>query len=676
MIIKKLLPVLLLLLLPALAGAQTPAEIEQFKKEWAAAQKVKDKKAMERLMRRSQDAAVYLILDTAEAIQGNPKESIFETLSALRTSWKEVHKTNFVGEMERFFSFLDSPTTRKRGAILQNYYDVHPRMLQAFTDKDIDKIAVMSVQMEEFAKRFEEINDKFMASQCWYMVGYSWTDGHRSPATVDKARAGAGYQRCLNLRKEIGLEDRLALGIEDYLRRIKDEGIEPAEPGTGGASGGEPAAPVSPIKTTGTAVRAPLEFELVDEVDDFARPNYNQDAFHSMWYPTYLDENTGNRMALGRAKQGTPQLMRVGSAEVKVDTNADGEPDVDVPLTGNVTPIQFDLEPGTGEERPWAVLVVPGLEQDFYQGIEVNTSATDSLMPLYLFPAASMVAELDGTRVQILDEDLDGVYGSLWTSYAQIGLTKDVFQPEFDSVRIGKDKSARPWSEYQKVGDSWYKLAVTGAAKTLEATPVEFKTGTVSLKYKGGKPEYMIIKGENEYANCFFDIVKGKVEVPVGTYTLFVGELRKGRKLQANKSLILPSKEAVTWTVTEGENTEIELGSPFGFDFEFTTSGRQLTVDGHTVCVVGVGGERYERAWNCVPQPEVFYRSVGSKRGTSADEMGMVQSLTDGKYQYVDAWHPLTHTVEMRGASGEIEVQLVEKKNALFGKIESEWKGK
>ena len=35
-------------------------------------------------------------------------------------------------------------------------------------------------------------------------------------------------------------------------------------------------------------------------------------------------------------------------------------------------------------------------------------------------------------------------------------------------------------------------------------------------------------------------------------------------------------------------------------------------------------------------------------------------------------WKPITDTVSLKEA--EVEVQLVEKKNKLFGKIESDWK--
>ena len=92
-------------------------------------------------------------------------------------------------------------------------------------------------------------------------------------------------------------------------------------------------------------------------------------------------------------------------------------------------------------------------------------------------------------------------------------------------------------------------------------------------------------------------------------------------------------------------------------------------------CIVGRGGERYERVWNAVPKPDVSVRKAGSKRGSKGETMDLVldqQVITDTG-DWAVAWFP--RDLEVSNKAGEdAEVQLVEKKNKLFGKIESVWK--
>ncbi len=102
-----------------------------------------------------------------------------------------------------------------------------------------------------------------------------------------------------------------------------------------------------------------------------------------------------------------------------------------------------------------------------------------------------------------------------------------------------------------------------------------------------------------------------------------------------------------------------------------------VTVAGASVTVVGSRGERYERTWGCAPRPDVMLRKAGSRKGGKGEKMGAVMDLNameEGKriFSYGDTWRPLDTTVDNK--YDEVEVQLVEKKNKLFGKIESVWK--
>jgi hypothetical protein len=186
----------------------------------------------------------------------------------------------------------------------------------------------------------------------------------------------------------------------------------------------------------------------------------------------------------------------------------------------------------------------------------------------------------------------------------------------------------------------------------------------------------VIVRGENNYENSFFDLTSGKsVEVPVGRYSFYFGMVSKGKKKQILKAIMIPTDSMAIWTVSKpGEEVEVELGSPFGFDWKAEIADKTVTVIGQTVCVTGVAGERYERVWGAVSQPEVSFREKGAKRGSRGEEMDKIKDQ-DALYRSWKApWFPLDVTLKKRSSVTEVEVQLVEKKNKLFGKITSIWK--
>jgi hypothetical protein len=93
------------------------------------------------------------------------------------------------------------------------------------------------------------------------------------------------------------------------------------------------------------------------------------------------------------------------------------------------------------------------------------------------------------------------------------------------------------------------------------------------------------------------------------------------------------------------------------------------------VTVIGSAGERYERLWNCRSKPEVAWRKKGSNRGSKGEAM---EFLNDQEQLYKDfgaSYRPLDKVIQEKLPPEGIEVQLSEKKNKLFGSIESDWRG-
>ena len=127
--------------------------------------------------------------------------------------------------------------------------------------------------------------------------------------------------------------------------------------------------------------------------------------------------------------------------------------------------------------------------------------------------------------------------------------------------------------------------------------------------------------------------------------------------------------------VMEGKTTTVKLGGPFSFDFAFEEDEANLTLTGNTVVVVGAAGERYERPWGCVPRPDVSWRKKGTKKGSKGEKTQVIsQNDQFSEYGWAAAWAPLDLVIAKKGKVDESELQLSEKKNKLFGKIESDWK--
>ena len=163
--------------------------------------------------------------------------------------------------------------------------------------------------------------------------------------------------------------------------------------------------------------------------------------------------------------------------------------------------------------------------------------------------------------------------------------------------------------------------------------------------------------------------------MPTGKYTLFFGDVRKGKKKQTQKALILPGKGTATYNVAKGQTTLVTLGAPYGFDFSTTYTGEKLTIEGATVVITGSANERYERTWNCVPKPEVEWRQKGSKLAKKGGKMlGLVDTDSINKLGWAAAWSPRDHTVDCKGGGDKVEAQLVDKRHELFGAITSEWR--
>ncbi len=662
---------------PALESSAPAQELtrEAWRKSFSQAMTIGSSAELKRLVKKKPDFASEWIVETAEAISSAPNDGLFERMDAFRKSWKAAWGTEFCNKMEVYFSLLDVQVKRTRarlrGTFAKKTVLYHENMNG---EKLPHKFTALGMEFEGLAKAFSDLRDDYFTSRCHLFAANCYEEPALGKKDADLKRACKNYELYMDACDRIELKDTAYILTKERYTGLAALGFGSREREGEGEAGAEGEGKAGKARgPAGATINVDMEFDLVEKLSSLSRPSYFLDEIYPIWNSVSLNKK-GSRATIARIENG-PDVLRIGSADIQIDLDRDGEGDVDLPVRGKLEPVVMEIGEGPSK-RKWAILAVTGSETDTYQGVQVNLSPNDDLVNIYYAPAGSMRGEVAGTSIRVLDDNLDGIYGSPAVAYGHIGLTKDNFQPEMDSIVIGKTNRALPWSEYQQIDGVWYKLAMTDGGTKLSATPHNVRTGSLKLKYKGPKASFVIVRGENDYANSFFDLTSGKsVDVPVGRYTLYFGLVTKGKKKQILKSVMLPSDTTPTWTVAKpDQEIEVELGSPFGFDWKAEIAAESVVVLGQTVCVTGVAGERYERVWGAVARPEVSYRKAGDKRGSKGEEMDKVQDQDSLYKSWKAPWFPLDIELSKRASLTDVEVQLTEKKNKLFGKITSVWK--
>jgi hypothetical protein len=645
-----------------------------------------------KLVKQYQDQAVERVYKMGNEMGGKMTEELDREFQAMSRAWKTAWNTNYSEKMYVYHSELALEGARKserKQAV--DKFDVtltkHRKNCIAPT-KDAAIFQTCYAEFVQWSAKFEEVGDNFYAA---------WSEGAAAECVGETMRGGQADLRteCAHLKRAIEFFDKIELTTYSWYMQLKAryeqlvrQGFDkPAEPEAGDGASPEGAAPDPNAPVTAPIV-ATTSFELITSPEQFVRPSYFNDELYQIWPFLYLQEK-GTTTKFDSVDK-SPVVVRTDSAKIGIDVDGDTKPDKSFGFTGNLTPVELEI--GSGEQkRKWAFTFKTGGDKDSYQGLENNLLPDDRQARLFFVNSGSVLATIGTTPVRVIDDNNDGVYGSAPLTYAYDGLSPNTYQPLMDCMVVGESKRARPWSQYQEIGGTWYELESNKAGVELKATPTPLPIGTIRLEFKGpvAMPTWLVIKGEGKLENCYYDLVddaKKPVSVPAGTYKLFCGEIRSGKKQQTMKCLIMPGTRTPPWTVKAGAETVVTLGAPFSFEFESAkgkVEGKDdeegITVKGKTVNIVGVAGERYERPWNCAARPEVSVRKQGTKKGSKPEKMTMASTLQDLKedgtplYTQADAWRPVDTTIPIKKGEA-VEVQLVEKKNKLFGELESAWK--
>lgn len=659
------------LFLLALAPVLTAQRDSPFMKEFRELMKLHAEDEMADLIRKNQQPAEYAVVEICNAIGSGSNDVLEAEIDALDRSWKKAFDEKFV---EYYYAYVSVRLTgeikRNRKTTLDRYFVVKANYDTAYEAKDRTKIPGLALELQALGNAFGDIGDHYYESRCFaaYAAGFEESMGDGA----DLRRACEGWKLFLESSDELGRHGAMYEQAKVRAQKLEFDGYGDPDKGpeARAAAKAESDASFAPTPLGGT-------FQAVEDIEAVQRPMYTADPVFQAWPALWLAKE-GSTAKLP-ALQDAFTVLRTGAAKASVDRDQDGTGDVDIALTGKLTPVTVEIERG-GKKRPWAFLTCIGQQQDTYQGFRMNLGPDENQMALYFAPAASLVGMVGETRIQVFDDNMDGVYGSQPLEWSYIGLAEGSLQRDVDSILVGEEKAARPWSRLQEIGGLWYDLAPSEDGADVVVKRADVQTGTLLLDYKGPKPAWMIVRGNGNNADLFYDVTNGgknSIEVPIGSYSLYVGLVATGKRDQLTKALVLPPKSSPSYQVTAGSKTKIEMGAPFGFYFKFTQDEKTVTVEGASVVVTGRGTETYQRFWNCVPQVEVNLRKEGAKKGKKESKLQPVTSQEEAQTlggDFRPVWFPWGDPIEKPKEGETVEVQLFEKKNKLFGKIESDWK--
>lgn len=674
------------LLAAALLSVPARAQRESaFMQEFRKLMQVHAMDEMSALIKKHEDEAIAAVRETALLMREGTSDVLETDIDALGKAWKKAYDTDFVSLQYDYFALRLSGPFKRQHKDVQKRYDLKRLEFDAaVAAKATERYAGLALEFDALGDQLAELGDHYFASDCYWNCAVLSDDALNDKKSADYRRACEAWGQCVKAREEARLQDRRYAQALERFKHLTADGfgaVVEAPPATAPAAppAGEPAAAPPPAAALPKTAALGATFHVVADIEAIQRPLYSADSNFQIWNSVPLAKigSSGTFPAL----DNSPNVLRTGANKAAVDLDGDGAGDVDIPLTGKITPVEITLGSGA-EKRHWAFLSVIGQQQDIYQGFRFNLGPDENQLNLYVAPAGSLVGSVAGTRVQVLDDNMDGHYGSAPRDWGYMGLIEGALQHDLDSVVVGEAKTARPWSRLQKIGDAWYELVPNEAGTDLVATRTDVESGTLQLDLKGAPVTWLVVRGMGDKADLLYDVVNGgsdKVEVPVGTYEIYSGQVASGKKAQMMKALVLPGENTRSWRVGPGETTKLELGAPFTFDFAVQQDAETLTVVGPTIVVVGRGGETYQRLWNCVVTPDVNLRKVGSTRGKKEEELtpiGSQEELQDHENDYRTAWFPIGKPIPKPTPGETFEAQLFQKKHKLFGKIESDWKGK
>ena len=213
-------------------------------------------------------------------------------------------------------------------------------------------------------------------------------------------------------------------------------------------------------------------------------------------------------------------------------------------------------------------------------------------------PGTTMNGEIDGVKVQLVDQNLNGRFDDIGE----------------DAIVVGRGKAAAFLSRVIDLGQGHLvNITVSPDGATLDYSPYTGPRGRLALKLDTkGKVLTAVLKSVDGDVSVAFSRPEVSLNLPAGEYRFHSAVLSLG-----GNRVTARTGRSRTITVKAGGESTFELGGPVKAEFAYVRQGDTLNFSPDNIWFYGRAGEEYYDWAPCGMSPKI---SVVSKSGREIAE--------------------------------------------------------
>ena len=665
---------------PAAATIPASAAVPQdpqadFVTKWAEAVRFGDAKALESILSRYKEVAIneFLVRADRRALGGDADLDAW--VDQFVKTWSDLYQTDFARNYDRYAQMMSERQRETRDKlIVEDFVRVNNQHLAALIDKDptVDW-KTLRLNADGLATAMATTGDLYYAAFVYNIQGNVWNpEFHEDGA--DAAKALEAYTNCLKARDDLGLtNDQFYANCRGVTRSLRGVMGLPGEDGEPIEDTTKPAKPGEMIPVEEVApVEAALESASEDKPGTVVHST-DMDALNRFGWKRLGAGKVGETVAVPGIQPGV-RLLRLGDNNWQLE--AGGEPSEEFRLAPKPVAVEVERAMPDGTLQPYTLLFAGGSSSDTFQGISLNLQPSEGGGPVFFRSLATMRADTPYGELVIYDMNADGAFGyeELKLDWSE-GLLPETFFYRPDAMTLGRMKHSRPFGPWlQDDKGQWYSVTLDalGAAPTLVTLqPVTVETGILQVTFEGIrkiKPASILFASDNSGTKgLVLDLatMKGdEYQLPIGRWVFL--QARFVAKSGEEFTVMPPAALPISIDVTAEEPVALEFGAPFRLVTKAVADGKQVTVDGRSLHVVGKAGERYVRVMG-----EPLYGIEATIKGGGTEELRAPYS-EEANEDWERLFYPMDAVIELRRAAGSEVVELLLKKHAWFGKLTGE----
>lgn len=189
--------------------------------------------------------------------------------------------------------------------------------------------------------------------------------------------------------------------------------------------------------------------------------------------------------------------------------------------------------------------------------------------------SGAMVGEIEGTRIQLIDQNNNGRFDDFGE----------------DAMIVGRGKSASFLSKVVNVNGELFSIGVDGEGTRIDFTPFEGEVGKLDLGSEldsKAKMRSVVVTSEDRSLSFEVSRSKGGMNVPAGTYRVHSGSIVLGKSKAE-----LRTGRSQSIEVAANATAKLAWGGPVEAEFDFARSGDAITIGPLDIWYYGRSGEEY-----------------------------------------------------------------------------------